>query len=427
MLQYDITPEIIVELFTSIIKNFGKPKYIHGDNKPVYWSFSVKQFCKDHDIQISKTRNTPRSNQVVESTNNLLKTEIVCHILSTYSKRNSFKQWRKNWPVEFKNISNLNKGKSRDFRNFLFTSQWFYQNKGILLESITSAVLSLNSKKSPTTKLNISRLLFSSFESYVLDPPEFQQAAKDTPQADVIIGNNDETISLVQKQVNTILLSEEPWEFKKQKLNQLQTQSFNISTDVFINSMKILYDLNAKIYIKQEDLIKVNLDLRNQVNELVQYKEQKEREAQLKEERRLKRLNRKKRAVPGLLSFEKHNHIVKSMKRNIFSQCRARIAFTIMAITGIRFKEMQQLPVGKVISLFEKGKCYIDRVKRSRVNHLAYLSPIGNELLKQRRADFNVLVAPKIAHIEVSLLPKEALFEYPLFSPLGPWETFRTR
>lgn len=419
LLQYDISPEIIVELFTSIIKNFEKPKYIHGDNKPIYWSFPVRTFCRDQNILISKTHDSPRTNQVVESTNNGLKREIVYYILNTSSKRNTFKQWRKSWPLKFKNTSILKKSSSHNFRKLLFESQWFHQNKGILLEAIRAAIISWNSNQSPTTKLNISRLLFSSFESYVLDPAEFQQASNDTPEAAIIINNNDDKIRTVQTQINSILFSDESWEFKKNMINQLQHQSVNISTEIFINSMKILYDLNAKISIKQDDLLKANLDLKEQLNELVQYKQKKEKEAQLKNQRKLKRLNRKKRAIPGLLSLEQHNQIIQYLEKPTFSQCRARIAFTIMAITGIRFKEMQQLPVGKVISLFQKGKCYIDRVKRGRVNHLAYLTPTGRKFLILRKKDFNVLVAPKISHIEASLLPKEALFDYPLFSPLG--------
>nr|YP_009519198.1 hypothetical protein [Caulerpa verticillata]AYC65108.1 hypothetical protein [Caulerpa verticillata] len=181
--------------------------------------------------------------------------------------------------------------------------------------------------------------------------------------------------------------------------------------------MKYLYELNSQIYLKQEDLQQANLDLQAQLTELIEYKRQVQQEKQIKEARRLQRRRRRARPVPENITFERYLQLMLFIPHKSFASCRARLAFTIMAITGIRYKEMQLLPVGKVISLFENGKCYINPVKRGRGNHLALLSPQGVQFLQERQDDFNLVLAPKIVqrsndHQSIflnlfSFLPKE--------------------
>nr|YP_009519195.1 hypothetical protein [Caulerpa verticillata]AYC65141.1 hypothetical protein [Caulerpa verticillata] len=68
LLQTPIDAQIILELYQLLLQNFGPPKFIHSDQKPVYSSSLIRQFVDQHDILLSTTGEVPHTNQVVEST-----------------------------------------------------------------------------------------------------------------------------------------------------------------------------------------------------------------------------------------------------------------------------------------------------------------------------------------------------------------------
>nr|YP_009519125.1 hypothetical protein [Caulerpa verticillata]AYC65095.1 hypothetical protein [Caulerpa verticillata] len=186
-----IDSAIILELYEQILKQgFSKPKAVHGDNKPVYWSPKIHRFLKQNDIDFSKTYNTPSTNQTVESINNVLKAGVVKFICKKFQTKNQFKQWRKSWPPEFKNISIIKKSQSAQFRKLLFETKEFCSH-GTLLEALHDTIFRYNSRQCPTTSLKISRHQYATYDSFVVMPAQLAQAPEKTLEAEVIKANND--------------------------------------------------------------------------------------------------------------------------------------------------------------------------------------------------------------------------------------------
>lgn len=410
---------IILELYQQILKQgFSKPKAVHGDNKPVYWSPTIHRFLKQNDIDFSKTYNTPRTNQTVESINNVLKGGVVKFICKKFQTKNQFKKWRKTWPAEFKNLSIIKKSQNAQFRKLLFETKEFCSH-GILLEALHSTIFHYNSQQCPTTSLKISRHQYATYDSFVVMPALLVQAPEKTLEAEVIKANNDYNLQAVQQKIQAIWESKTSWEAKEAELQKLEQPFLEAPPFVLIQCMKHLYGLYQSILLNQDNLHEDNLKLQNQLSELIEYKRKVEAEQKAKEQRRLKRLNRLRRPPTREVTYSEYEELVKYFGKNTYRFIRARLAFCVMASTGIRFKEMQQLTVGKLIHLFVDGKCPIDRVKRGRSNYTAFLHPVGQKFFKERKQDYDYMVELKIAQLKKEGRTLNELPLIPLFSPQG--------
>lgn len=100
------------------------------------------------------------------------------------------------------------------------------------------------------------------------------------------------------------------------------------------------------------------------------------------------------------------------IKGNSMLKARIRCAFTILAVTGIRFAELSSIKVKQIMTLLNSNYCPIDRKKRGPSNLKAFLREEGISIIKQRKRDFELLIRTKYENTE----NEEQAFEAFLFS-----------
>ena len=148
--------------------------------------------------------------------------------------------------------------------------------------------------------------------------------------------------------------------------------------------------------------------------------EEERRIQQEKENARIKRRNRARKPKTQPLTQELFNELLKSLNGKGFLKARLRCAFTILAITGIRYGELNLLKVKQIECLITNYYCNIDRKKRGPANLKAFLRERGIELVKDRKEDFDLLLRSKYENTET----KEEALESFMFSgektPLKP-------
>lgn len=74
---------------------------------------------------------------------------------------------------------------------------------------------------------------------------------------------------------------------------------------------------------------------------------------------------------------------------------RLRIAFLILAITGIRVNELLPLKMKQLMPLIESNWISLTRSKRGPSSHKVYLTALGKKLVDNRKQDFKILFATK--------------------------------
>jgi integrase len=123
------------------------------------------------------------------------------------------------------------------------------------------------------------------------------------------------------------------------------------------------------------------------VQELNLLKKQREEKAARKEAR----ANRKR-----LPKREPMTHdISKELIRAAYLSVRLRIAFCILAMTGIRINELLPLKVYQLETLINSNWIAIDRSKRGPRNHKAFLTKEGKKIMEDRKKDFELILLMK--------------------------------
>ena len=187
---------------------------------------------------------------------------------------------------------------------------------------------------------------------------------------------------------------------QKKENNQLILESevkskLNILVKGQTRSSKQLKDI-------QDDLQRgfIGLALRNQeltqqldivVAELNLIKE----ERQEKEIRKQARANRKRLPKRDPMTREIYNELIKAAEGPTYINLRTRIAFCILAITGIRINELLPLKVEQLQTLVQESWIEIDRSKRGPSNHKAFLTKEGKKIIQDRKNDFQLIFLMK--------------------------------
>ena len=142
-------------------------------------------------------------------------------------------------------------------------------------------------------------------------------------------------------------------------------------------------------------LIKLNESLNRKLerveNELNMLKQEREEKASRKEAR----TNRKRLPKRDPVTREIYNLLIQAVVSPNYTSVRLRIAFCLLAVTGIRINELLPLKVGQLQTLLEAHWIAIDRSKRGPANHKAFLTREGKKVVDDRRKDFNFLFLMK--------------------------------
>ena len=147
--------------------------------------------------------------------------------------------------------------------------------------------------------------------------------------------------------------------------------------------------------LRNEELLKVNKELRQQLSIVVTELNLIKEERQEKEIRKQARANRKRLPKRESMTAEIYKKLLKAAEGPAYIDVSLRIAICSFTITGIRINELLPLKVYQLQTLVEEGWIAIDRSKRGPANHKAFLTKEGEKLVKDRQKDFHFIFLMK--------------------------------
>lgn len=387
-IQAETLSEAILELYENCLENYREPPVaIHSDNKPTYWNNEIYTLCEEHNIACSTTQHFQFGNNEIESVNNTIKNDVIKYILQHYSTNLTYKTWRKNWPSEYKHIKKTTKVFNKEFKEFLFNSEWF-KTSGILPIAIQKAIQTYNSRHNKKSNIKLSREEQATCNQFIKPPSQLFLANPKSIDGQVITESNDHAFLEAQNKVSQLLQSKLTWQEKEIQLNQLVIHTPDLTNTLIVRGFTYVIQQNTKLLNELDEVKKECYNVTNKLQKLQEYNEELLKEKKLKEEKRLKRLNRQRQEPKQPFLIEHYELLMKSYTSHSYVASRNRLAFTILAITGIRFAELLPIKIKQIKTLWDKGFMPIHRIKRGPSNKKAFLSKKGKELLKKREADF---------------------------------------
>ena len=143
--------------------------------------------------------------------------------------------------------------------------------------------------------------------------------------------------------------------------------------------------------LRNEELLKVNKKLKDQLEIVVGELNQIKEERKEKEARKQARANRKRLPKRDPVTAEIYTELMRAAEGPTYIQLRTRIALCILAVTGIRINELLPLKVSQLETLFKENWIAIDRSKRGPSNHKAFLTKEGKKIIQDRQKDFQLI------------------------------------
>ena len=114
----------------------------------------------------------------------------------------------------------------------------------------------------------------------------------------------------------------------------------------------------------------------------------------IKQERQEK-ANRKRLPKRDPMTSEIYKELIQAAEGPTYLNVRLRIAFCILAVTGIRINELLPLKVSQLEPLIQQNWVAIDRSKRGPSNHKAFLTKEGKKIIQDRKKDFELIFLMK--------------------------------
>lgn len=416
-----------MELYQAVANIFQFPIIIHSDLKPTYTKKKIQEWSEQNNIQLSTTEALPHQNQVAEAINSAFKNYLLQSLLKM--TENKFKQWRKTWPDNFKNIPTKNKIQNKEFRQFFFSSNFI--NEINLIQYCQIAIDLYNSKPNQEPlKSSFSRIEEEVLNKQIITTQPLQANPKDNLALAIIESNhtslneikvlkelieNNQFLSphIKKELIKASFILQEPINIVNQiqKLIQPNNQKtvYNTILLTFLMQLKQLqkqdeiYKLNSQLLerIKKLEDQNSSLEEKNEqslklINELVKYKNQIQEKEQLKQFKKDKFLSRKRKPLTEPIELHHYQHLILSITEDSelteFSKKRLRVAFCCLFLTGLRIGELRQITISQIMSLLNRNYIKIDRQKRGRSNQKAFLTTAGSTIIKKRREDiFDIL------------------------------------
>lgn len=415
-----LNSEELLEIYELCVSHYQTPKKIHTDVNPIYVSNKIRTFAKQHNIILSTTESKKNKNNVAESVNNVIKTNILVFLQN--KRRKNYRLFQQSWPDKFKNMNIYRRATNKEFRTLVFKSSYFNTQINVN-ETVQEAIYMYNSsinQKEFNSKFTREKLEKLNNHTYC---PQPLQAKSKTVEANHIIEQNN----LAFDQTNTILSAvdnlkdvDEETKLKiKQDIDVVQeTLDINeelkrlhdisdpeskkiIKTIILTFSQQLstnqkLQNTTTELLDRIKELEKVNADSNSMITELRNYINKIEDEKKIKKELAERRRKRKKRAQTQPFLREHYDisiSQISTISDNLFiSQVRFRVLLAFLYITGVRISEIQTIKVSQVLMLLKKHYITINRHKQGPAGHKAFLSVEGKKLLKERSEDIMILL-----------------------------------
>ena len=143
--------------------------------------------------------------------------------------------------------------------------------------------------------------------------------------------------------------------------------------------------------LRNEELLKSNDQLKQQLKTVVEELNQIKEERQEKAARKEARANRKRLPKRDPMTAEIYKELITEAEGPTYLNVRLRIALCLLAVTGIRINELLNIKVFQLETLTQESWIAIDRSKRGPSNHKAFLNKEGKKIIKDRKKDFQLI------------------------------------
>jgi len=147
--------------------------------------------------------------------------------------------------------------------------------------------------------------------------------------------------------------------------------------------------------LRNEDLLKSNDQLKQQLDEVLKELSTIKQEREEKAARKEAWTNRKRLPKRDPMTREIYKELIKAAEGPTYINLRTRMALCILAVTGIRINELLPLKVSQLETLFKENWIAIDRSKRGPSSHKAFLTKEGKKIIHDRQKDFQLIFLMK--------------------------------
>ena len=147
--------------------------------------------------------------------------------------------------------------------------------------------------------------------------------------------------------------------------------------------------------LRKEELLNSNRQLKQQLDDVLTELNTIKQEREEKAARKEAWANRKRLPKRDPMTAEIYKELIEAAEGPTYIHVRTRIAFCILAVTGIQINELLPLKVNQLQTLIKENWIAIDRSKRGPSNHKAFLTKEGKKLIQDRQKDFQFIFLMK--------------------------------
>ena len=147
--------------------------------------------------------------------------------------------------------------------------------------------------------------------------------------------------------------------------------------------------------LRNEELLNSNRQLKQQLDDVLTELNTIKQEREEKAARKEAWANRKRLPKRDPMTAEIYKELIEAAEGPTYIHVRTRIAFCILAVTGIRINELLPLKVNQLQTLIKENWIAVDRSKRGPSNHKAFLTKEGKKLIQDRQKDFQFIFLMK--------------------------------
>jgi integrase len=387
-----VTDHYVAELYKTILDNYHvgqSPLIIHSDLKTEYTGPEVKKVFAEENIEVSSAIGDRHQNQVSETINDKIKALVVLELFIKETR--GLKALIKIQPANFKGKTQVSKSRSSEYRKWIFSSDFFHLNAFV---TIQNAIQTYN-KQEFTSGMSREHAEFYNTKIRGKTPENVHLVASKDELANRVKKTNIEEFKLVEQKLAKILSEESDVSDKLLSIESLLLEGQNSTQEMLRYGFTGLASQNSELLANNERLSDQLIDIQNKfevvVEELSLVRKDREYKAALKKARaERKRLPKRQPMTPDI-----YQSLIEAVEGKAYKFARLRIAFCLLAVTGIRVSELLPLKVSQIETLLSSHWIAINRSKRGPSSHKAFLTPEGKRIVKKRRKDFELIVLMK--------------------------------
>jgi integrase len=142
---------------------------------------------------------------------------------------------------------------------------------------------------------------------------------------------------------------------------------------------------------QNQKLVKLNKQLTQQLETVVEELNQIKQEREEKETRKQARANCKRLPKRDPMTAEIYKELIKEAEGPTYLHVRLRLTLCLLAVTGVRINELLNIKVSQLKTLTQESWIAINRSKRGPSNHKAFLTKEGKKIIQDRKKDFEFI------------------------------------